>query len=53
MSLKKRQMFTKTVISAEYVILANTVFYEKFVFADKYVILTASHVTPSEGKVFI
>ena len=53
MSLKKRQMFKKTVISAKYVILASMVFYEKIVFADKYIILAASRVTPSEGKVFI
>ena len=53
MSLKKRQMFTKTVISTEYVILASTVFYEKFVFANKYVILAPSSVTPSEPKVFL
>ena len=46
-------MFTKTVISTEYVILASTVFYEKFVFADKYVILARSSATPSEAKVVI
>ena len=46
-------MFTKTIISAEYVILTSTFFYEKFVFADKYVILTRSSATPSEAKVVI
>ena len=46
-------MFPKTVISAEYVILASTFCYEKFVFADKYVILARSSATPSETKVVL
>ena len=46
-------MFTKTVISAEYEILATTFFYEKFVFADKYVILALLSATPSEPKFVI
>ena len=46
-------MFTKTVISAKYVILATTFFYEKFVFTDKYVILARSSATPSEPKFVI
>ena len=44
-------MFTKMVISAKYVILTSTVFYEKFVFADKYIILARLSVNPSEAKV--
>ena len=43
----------KTVISAKYVILASTFFYEKFVFANKYVILTRWSATPSEPKFVI
>ena len=44
-------MLTKMVISTEYVILASMFFYEKFIFANKYVILTRSSVTPSEARV--
>ena len=46
MSLKITQKFTKTVIFAEYFVLASTVFHKNFIFADKYVILAASNVTP-------
>ena len=46
-------MFMKTVISAEYVILASTFFYKKFVFTDKYVIIACLSATPSEAKVVI
>ena len=53
MSLKKSQMFMKMVISAKYVVLANTVFYEMFIFANKYVILTASSFTPTQAKVLL
>ena len=53
MSLKKSQMFTKTVISTEYVVLANTVFYENFIFTDKYVILATLSFTATEAKVLL
>ena len=53
MSLKKSQMFMKKVISTEYVVLANTVFYKNFIFDDKYIILATLSFTPTEAKVLL
>ena len=49
---KKTLMFMKTVIFAEKVVLATRFFYEKFVFADKYVILAVSTLPPLMGNFF-
>ena len=53
MSLKKTQMFTKTVIFAEYFVLANMVLYKMFVFTDKYVMLATSNFTPTQALIVI